>query len=262
LYVSRTTTYISGYFSPLGVFTSENISKGSDLCFKKGILINKALWNCSDFKNSNIREVNSKSSILLDQDTNYIRFTDYVKDPLDFSKVNAELVEVQFGNVVLRATKNSNAGKEIFIAFGLKFWAYLFRLTWNTNESMSEIQRKVKQVYSISDISTSSIYNEFRISKTIADKLNEFMYWELETVHSLINLSNTNNSCYMASIFECISHIPALSRLLLETDLCTNISNTTFLFNYIKLLKGSIHKNKQSKSYIDQISNFLKIIEM
>ena len=84
------------------------------------------------------------------------------------------------------------------------------------------------------------------------------MYWELGTVHSLNNLSNTNNSCYMASLFQCISHIPALSRLLLETDLCTNISNITFLFNYIKLLKGLIHKNKQSKSYIDQISNFFK----
>jgi len=36
-----------------------------------------------------------------------------VKDPLDVSKVNAELVEDQYGNVVLRAIKNINAGEEI-----------------------------------------------------------------------------------------------------------------------------------------------------
>ena len=201
----------------------------------------------------------SKSSILFDLDINYISYVDFCKDPLDLSKVNAELVEDQFGNVVLRAIKNINAGEEIFIAFGKIFWANLFRLQWNsTNEAMSEIQRKVKQVYSMSDLFTSSIYNEYKISKTIANKLDEFMYWQLGTVHSLNNLSNTNNSCYMASLFQCISHIPALSRLLLETDLCTNISNTTFLFNYIKLLKGLINKNKQSKSYINQISNFFK----
>ena len=201
----------------------------------------------------------SKSSILFDLDINYISYVDFCKDPLDLSKVNAELVEDQFGNVVLRAIKNINAGEEIFIAFGKIFWANLFRLQWNcTNEAMSEIQRKVKQVYSMSDLYTSSIYNEYKISKTIANKLDDFMYWQLGTVHSLNNLSNTNNSCYMASLFQCISHIPALSRLLLETDLCTNICNTTFLFNYIKLLKGLIHQNKQSKSYINQISNYFK----
>jgi hypothetical protein len=203
--------------------------------------------------------VKSKSSILLDLDINYISYVDYCKDPLNLSKVNAELVEDKFGNVVLRAIKDIMPGEEIFIAFGKIFWANLFRLQWNCNhEAMSEIQRIVKQVYSMSDLFTSSIYNDYRISKTIADKLDNFMYWELGTVHSLNNLSNTNNSCYMASLFQCISHIPALSRLLLETDLCTNISNITFLFNYIKLLKGLIHKNKQSKSYIDQISNFFK----
>jgi len=87
-------------------------------------------------------------------------------------------VKDQYENVVLRAIKNINAGEEIFIAFGKNFKAYLFILKWNTtNKSMSDIQRKIKQqVYSLTDLFTSSIFNEYRISKAIADKLDEFNY--------------------------------------------------------------------------------------
>jgi len=77
------------------------------------------------------------------------------------------------------------------------------------------------------------------------------MYWKLGTVHSLNNLSNTNNSCYMAALFQYISHIPALSRLLIETDLCDSISNTTFLLKYIQLLKGLI--NKKTKQIVHRL---------
>jgi len=77
-------------------------------------------------------------------------------------------VEDQYGNVVLRAIKNINTGEEIFIAFGKKFWANLFRLNWNaTNESLTEIQRKVKKVYSMSDVFTSLFIMSIRIVKLL-----------------------------------------------------------------------------------------------
>jgi ubiquitin C-terminal hydrolase len=150
-------------------------------------------------------------------------------------------------------------GEEILISFGQLFLAFFLRDRWNTpNQKMLERYRIVKQVYSLTDFFTRTIFNEYTMSNTISEKLDEFNLWELGKFNSLNNLSNTNNSCYMASLLQCISHIPALSRLLLETDLCNNISQDTFLFNYIQLLKGLINKNKQSKSDIDSLSMFFK----
>ena len=181
----------------------------------------------SDYNNSNIRVVNNAST-LLDHDPNYISYADIVKDPVDMSKVNAELVEDKYGNVVLRAIKDIMPGEVILISFGELFWAYFLRVRWNTpNQKMLERYRIVKQVYSLTDFFTRSIFNEYTMSNTISEKLDEFNLWELGKFNSLNNLSNTNNSCYMASLLQCISHIPALSRLLLETDLCNNISQDT-----------------------------------
>ena len=55
----------------------------------------------------------NKSSTILDRDINYISYADIVKDPVDMSKVNAELVEDEYGNVVLRAIKDIMPGEEI-----------------------------------------------------------------------------------------------------------------------------------------------------
>ena len=48
---------------------------------------------------------------------------------------------------------------------------------------------------------------------------------------------NIGHSCYINSVFQCLSHIPALSRFLLETDLKYSFKPDTFLFYYIKLLQ-------------------------
>jgi len=55
------------------------------------------------------------NNTLLDRDINNISYADYVRDPLDFSKVNAELVKDQYRNVVLKAIKNINVGKEYLL---------------------------------------------------------------------------------------------------------------------------------------------------
>jgi len=80
------------------------------------------------------------------------------------------------------------------------------------------------------------------MSNTLSEKLDEFNLWELGTINSLKNLSHSQKSHYMATLLQFISHIPALSRLLLDTDLCNNISKNIFLFNYIELLKVLIKK--------------------
>ena len=201
----------------------------------------------------------NKSSTILDHDPNYISYADIVKDPVDMRKVNAELVVDKYGNVVLSAIKDIMPGEEILISFGQLFWAYFLRERWNTrNEKMLESYSNVKKVYSLTDFFTRSIFNEYTMSNTISEKLDEFTLWELGTNHSLNNLRNSQNSCYMAALLQCIAHIPALSRLLLETDLCTNISDNTFLFNYMELLKVLINTNKQSKSDINNTSLFFK----
>jgi len=95
------------------------------------------------------------------------------------------------------------------------------------------------------------------MSNTISEKLDEFTLWKLGTNHSLNNLRNSQNSCYMAVLLQCIAHIPALSRLLLETDLCTNIS-------VIEASKFIIDKYKTKpckslKEFIDFLKNKDKV---
>lgn len=48
-----------------------------------------------------------------------------------------------------------------------------------------------------------------------------------------------------------MSHIPALSRLLLETDIGQNLDGNTFFYLYIKLLKFLIHKDKVSPQLLE-----------
>ena len=131
----------------------------------------------------------NKSSTILDHDTNYISYADIVKDPVDMSKVNSEIVEDKYGNVVLRAIKDIMPGEEILISFGQLFWAYFLRVRWNTpNQKMLERYRIVKQVYSLTDFFTRTIFNEYTMSNTILEKLDEFNLWELGKFNSLNNL--------------------------------------------------------------------------
>jgi len=46
----------------------------------------------------------------------------------------------------------------------------------------------------------------------------------------------------MTVVFQCLLHIPALSRSLLKTDIIHDLSENTFLFQYTQLLKLLIHK--------------------
>ena len=69
----------------------------------------------------------NNSSTILDHDPNYISYADIVKDPVDMGKVNAELVEDKYGNVVLRAIKDIYTGVEILISYSQLFWAYFLR---------------------------------------------------------------------------------------------------------------------------------------
>jgi len=64
LYVFTTTTCRHPNLSNLGLFTSKRISKGSDLCYNKGLQITSDFLKHSDYNNSNIRVVNKSSALL------------------------------------------------------------------------------------------------------------------------------------------------------------------------------------------------------
>jgi len=105
-------------------------------------------------------------------------------------------VEDKYGNIVLRAIKDISPGEESLISFGQLFWAYFLRVRSNTsNGKMLKRYSKVKQVYSLTDSFTRSFFHEYTMSNTIPEKSDEFNLWELGTIHSLNNLSSSQNSC-------------------------------------------------------------------
>jgi len=76
---------------------------------------------------------------------------------------------------------------------------------------------KAKEVYSIKDDFTTTIYNNYYICKIIANKLDEFDSWKVS--HPLTHFIQTRGSSDINAFYQCLSHIPALSRLILETNI-------------------------------------------
>ena len=125
---------------------------------------------------------------------------------------------------------------------------------------MPNIQKKVKEVYALDDNLCTSIYESYKISKTISEKLDNFMFWDSGTIHTPNNLVNVKQSCFMDAILQCLSHIPALTRLLLETDFSTNLPRKSFLSYYIELVKVLIKETKSDQNNINIVQkNLLKV---
>jgi len=160
---------------------------------------------------------------LIDRDDKR-RYLDYAKDPLDLTLVNAQL-EIQGDLIVLKCIRNIAAGNEILISFGLVFWAVYFIDFWNNSEELMKriklenvylLMKKVKEVYSIKDDFITTIYDNYYICKTIANKLDEFDSWK--NSHPLTHFIPNRGSTDMIAFYQCLSHIPALTRLILETE--------------------------------------------
>ena len=255
LYIGpSTSTYDIPGLSKFGLFTSKNILMGSVICVKKGIVLHTDFLNYSDYDISNIRYITTLKggTYLLDKDLANITYADFTRDPLDFNAVNTELVETTDEYIILKATKDIKYGKELFLALGKFYWYSFFRANWNLSiNSMPNIQKKVKEVYALDDNLCTSIYESYKISKTISEKLDNFMFWDSGTIHTPNNLVNVKQSCFMDAILQCLSHIPALTRLLLETDFSTNLPRKSFLSYYIELVKVLIKETKSDQNNIN-----------
>ena len=151
----------------------------------------------------------------------------------------------------MKVTQDIKAGQELLVSFGKLWWSYYYRTDWNINpDEMPPLQCKVQQVYGIDESLRHSIFEGNSISFDISEKLYKFMDWNFGILNSVNNLINVGHSCFIAVIFQCISLIPALSRLLLETDIGKTLEENTFLSRFIKLLKLLIHKDEQLQETI------------
>ena len=99
------------------------------------------------------------------------------------------------------------------------------------------LMKKVKEVYSIKDEFTTTIYNNYYICKMIATKLDEFDSWKGSYPHT--HFLQTRGSSYINAFYQCLSHIPALTRLILETDIFEDMldKEKNHLSQYIIQLK-------------------------
>jgi len=78
------------------LFTTVDVTrKGTILCIKKGLLLNKDFRSFSDYNTSDIRVISSidiRNAFILDKD-NSVSYLDFIKDPLNSKLVNAELLK-------------------------------------------------------------------------------------------------------------------------------------------------------------------------
>ena len=226
-----------------GLFTTLDVTrKGTILCIKKGINLNKLFWSFSDYSTSDIRIISSKDKLttfILDKDTS-VSYLDFIKDPLNTKLVNAELTEsVKDGMVVLKTTKEILANSELFISFGKVSWIAEFRsCEWSlTNNLYNTMVKQSMLAYHIdkSEITKAALDNQ--TSKIIQNYIESHMSWQNSTNHSSVNvLVYKGNSCYINSVLQCLARIPALTQLLLDTNLFENMDDSTFLHKYINLI--------------------------
>ena len=105
----------------IGLITKVDVAKGSILCLKKGIVLNDAFLNYSDYDVSNITLIKPFSGGLTSLMDNFYQkqnYCEYIKDPLDPKKSNAEYIELKEDNsiVVVKATENIRAYNEILVS--------------------------------------------------------------------------------------------------------------------------------------------------
>ena len=234
-----------------GLFTTLDVTrKGTILCIKKGIILNESFWSFSDYSTRDIRIISSidkLTTFLLDKD-NSVSYLDFIKDPLNTKLVNAELTEsVKDGMVVLKTTTEILANSELFISFGKESWIAEFRsCEWSlTNNLYNTMVKQSMLAYHIdkSEITKAALDNQ--TSQIIQNYIESHMSWQNSTNHSSVNvLVYKQNSCYINSVLQCLARIPALTQLLLNTNLFENMDDSTFLHKYINLIKKMTNKKE------------------
>ena len=163
--------------------------------------------------------------MLIDRDENRPNYSDFAQDPLDDNLVNAQLEVNTYGLIVLKNIKDLSAGDEVLIPFGMASWAIYFQYNWKNIKDMCHnlLMKKAKEVYSIEDDFANTVYNNCHICRTIATKLDEFECWQNGVQYPLTHFIQTRGNSYINAFYQCLSHIPALTRIILETNIFDNM---------------------------------------
>ena len=258
LAIGPSTAHWSRDNSP-GLFTTVDVADNTFLCIKKGTLLNGDFWSRSDYKTSHIRMItmtiidattNQQAKSIMDKDRS-VSYSDFVKDSLDPNLVNAEFIEVEDdGIIVLKCTKPLKAYSELFISFGKKSWIAEFRTyEWSLANKYNTMVKKAMSVYNITKDEIINAVIGFKTSVIIQNYISSHMAWENPENHSYVNvLVWKKNSCYINVVLQCLARIPALTQLLLDTNLFHNMDENTFLYNYITLLKLMTEKKEKEST--------------
>ena len=196
-------------------------------------------WDLCDYDRSKIQVAYNEhgTSILMDRDSRRPNYADYSQDPLDHNLVNAELeVIIKKCTIILKCIKDCKAGEEILISFSKASWVvYLGYSKFKYSNDL--LIKKAKEVYNIKDDFVNSIINFEKVSKIIKNKIVEFDSWPNGVIYYLTHfIRNNRGSSYLNAVYQCLSHVPALTRLIIETnifeDMITNKKDTN-LSHYI-----------------------------
>ena len=226
LYVGKTTAIIHRDDLKYGLLAATKITKGTVLCINTtGISLggDETFWDYSDYDVSQIRIALHRLEnkvILINQNDSRPNYVNYAQDPLDPSLVNAQLEYDPCGLFILTCIKDCIVGDEIFISFALASWLTYFRNNWSNDNfiSNSVVMKKAREVYCIDDELGRKVSKSFSICKTIENKLEECYTWKNGIKYPLKHYINQRGSSYINAFFQCISHIPALTRIILETN--------------------------------------------
>ena len=94
--------------------------------------------------------------------------------------------------------------------------------------------KKAMSVYQISKGEITQAAIDYKVSTIIQNYISTHMAWDNSENHSYMNvLVWKENGCYINCVLQCLARIPALTQLLLDTDLFKNMNQSTFLYNYI-----------------------------
>ena len=125
----------------------------------------------------------------------------------------------------MKSIKELSAGDEVFIPFGMASWALYFQYNWKNIKDMfhNSLMKRAKEEYSIDDDFANTVYNNYHICRTVANKLDEFDCWQNGVQYPLTHFIQTRGNSYINAFYQCLSHIPALTRIILETNIFDNM---------------------------------------
>jgi len=197
---------------------------------------------------------------------NDVSYSDFLQDALDHKLVNTAFIEDEDnGMIFLISTKFIKAYSQLLINFGKNSWIVKFSNYECSlaNSAYNAMMKKAMSIYSIKKNEIIKAMTDFKTSEIIQNYISSHMTWENSVNHSHMTnvLVNKTASCYINSMLQCLARIPALTQLLLDTDLFQNMDKSSFLHKYITLL-NLITEDKKSEAIIKNAIILFLIIDL